>query len=194
MLKPFSWPWFCLLVLTQPKSSALTACLGAYRTAERVQGLLTSKMTFVWPLLGNAYSYLRVIKLSSVAFLKLCWFWSIYLPWKLKKISGCKQGLKILRYSIRRSKARHVSMYQNKYEIWFLQSPSHATIGKDKIEVSEEDLRKLPFIKWCTLEAIRLRSPGAITKKVVNPIRIQVSFFFFLSFFSPQRMLSGKWP
>uniref|UniRef100_A0A8B9MA77 Cytochrome P450 family 39 subfamily A member 1 n=1 Tax=Accipiter nisus TaxID=211598 RepID=A0A8B9MA77_9AVES len=45
--------------------------------------------------------------------------------------------------------------------------------GKDKIEVSEEDLKKLPFIKWCTLEAIRLRSPGAITKKVVNPIRIQ---------------------
>ncbi|XP_074942749.1 24-hydroxycholesterol 7-alpha-hydroxylase isoform X6 [Phalacrocorax aristotelis] len=46
--------------------------------------------------------------------------------------------------------------------------------GKEKIEVSEEDLKKLPFIKWCTLEAIRLRSPGAITKKVVNPIRIQV--------------------
>ncbi|XP_064304249.1 24-hydroxycholesterol 7-alpha-hydroxylase isoform X4 [Phalacrocorax carbo] len=45
--------------------------------------------------------------------------------------------------------------------------------GKEKIEVSEEDLKKLPFIKWCTLEAIRLRSPGAITKKVVNPIRIQ---------------------
>ncbi|XP_064304253.1 24-hydroxycholesterol 7-alpha-hydroxylase isoform X7 [Phalacrocorax carbo] len=47
--------------------------------------------------------------------------------------------------------------------------------GKEKIEVSEEDLKKLPFIKWCTLEAIRLRSPGAITKKVVNPIRIQCS-------------------
>nr|XP_009666252.1 PREDICTED: 24-hydroxycholesterol 7-alpha-hydroxylase isoform X3 [Struthio camelus australis] len=45
--------------------------------------------------------------------------------------------------------------------------------GRDKIEVSEDDLKKLPFIKWCTLEAIRLRSPGAITKKVVNPIRIQ---------------------
>ncbi|XP_027742380.1 24-hydroxycholesterol 7-alpha-hydroxylase isoform X2 [Empidonax traillii] len=45
--------------------------------------------------------------------------------------------------------------------------------GKDKLEVSEEDLKKLPFIKWCTLEAIRLRSPGAITKKVINPIRIK---------------------
>ncbi|XP_062494454.1 24-hydroxycholesterol 7-alpha-hydroxylase isoform X3 [Pezoporus occidentalis] len=45
--------------------------------------------------------------------------------------------------------------------------------GKDKIDVSEEDLKKLPFMKWCTLEAIRLRSPGAITKKVVNPVRIQ---------------------
>ncbi|XP_027519233.1 24-hydroxycholesterol 7-alpha-hydroxylase isoform X2 [Corapipo altera] len=45
--------------------------------------------------------------------------------------------------------------------------------GKDKLEVSEEDLKKLPFIKWCTLEAIRLRSPGAITKKVINPIKIK---------------------
>ncbi|XP_054035900.1 24-hydroxycholesterol 7-alpha-hydroxylase isoform X3 [Dryobates pubescens] len=45
--------------------------------------------------------------------------------------------------------------------------------GKDKIEVSEEGLKKLPLIKWCTLEAIRLRSPGAITKKVINPIKIQ---------------------
>ncbi|XP_053794768.1 24-hydroxycholesterol 7-alpha-hydroxylase isoform X4 [Vidua chalybeata] len=45
--------------------------------------------------------------------------------------------------------------------------------GKDKLEVSEEALKKIPFIKWCTLEAIRLRSPGAITKKVINPIRIK---------------------
>lgn len=50
--------------------------------------------------------------------------------------------------------------------------------------MSEEDLKKLPFIKWCTLEAIRLRSPGAITKKVVNPIKIQVSFVGFC--FSPK--------
>uniref|UniRef100_A0A8C9L5Z5 Lanosterol 14-alpha demethylase n=1 Tax=Pavo cristatus TaxID=9049 RepID=A0A8C9L5Z5_PAVCR len=45
--------------------------------------------------------------------------------------------------------------------------------GKDEIEVSEEDLKNLPYIKWCALEAIRLRSPGAITKKVIKPIRIQ---------------------
>ncbi|XP_031460793.1 24-hydroxycholesterol 7-alpha-hydroxylase isoform X1 [Phasianus colchicus] len=45
--------------------------------------------------------------------------------------------------------------------------------GKDEIEVSEEDLRNLPYVKWCALEAIRLRSPGAITKKVIKPIRIQ---------------------
>ncbi|XP_037989106.1 24-hydroxycholesterol 7-alpha-hydroxylase isoform X3 [Motacilla alba alba] len=45
--------------------------------------------------------------------------------------------------------------------------------GKDNLEVSEEDLKKIPFIKWCTLETIRLRSPGAITKKVINPIRIK---------------------
>ncbi|XP_048791312.1 24-hydroxycholesterol 7-alpha-hydroxylase isoform X6 [Lagopus muta] len=45
--------------------------------------------------------------------------------------------------------------------------------GKDDIEVSEEDLKNLPYVRWCTLEAIRLRSPGAITKKVIKPIRIQ---------------------
>ncbi|OXB74112.1 UNVERIFIED_CONTAM: hypothetical protein H355_015243 [Colinus virginianus] len=45
--------------------------------------------------------------------------------------------------------------------------------GKDEIEVSEEDLKNLPYIKWCTLEAIRLRSPGAIIKKVIKPVRIQ---------------------
>uniref|UniRef100_A0A7M4DWZ6 Cytochrome P450 family 39 subfamily A member 1 n=1 Tax=Crocodylus porosus TaxID=8502 RepID=A0A7M4DWZ6_CROPO len=45
--------------------------------------------------------------------------------------------------------------------------------GKDKIEISQDDLKKLPLIKWCVLEAIRLRSPGAITKKVMNPIKIQ---------------------
>ncbi|XP_006120737.1 24-hydroxycholesterol 7-alpha-hydroxylase-like isoform X1 [Pelodiscus sinensis] len=45
--------------------------------------------------------------------------------------------------------------------------------GKENIEVSEDDLKKLLLIKWCILEAIRLRSPGAITKKVVNPLKIQ---------------------
>ncbi|XP_065586482.1 24-hydroxycholesterol 7-alpha-hydroxylase [Cyrtonyx montezumae] len=45
--------------------------------------------------------------------------------------------------------------------------------GKDEIEVSEEDLKNLPYIKWCALEAIRLRSPGAIIKKVIKPVRIQ---------------------
>ncbi|KAM6280109.1 24-hydroxycholesterol 7-alpha-hydroxylase [Porphyrio hochstetteri] len=45
--------------------------------------------------------------------------------------------------------------------------------GKENIEVTEEHLKELHFIKWCTLEAIRLRSPGAITKKVVKPVKIQ---------------------
>lgn len=52
---------------------------------------------------------------------------------------------------------------------------SYTPTGKDDIEVSEEDLKNLPYVRWCTLEAIRLRSPGAITKKVIKPIRIQVS-------------------
>ncbi|EPY76611.1 hypothetical protein CB1_001402115 [Camelus ferus] len=44
--------------------------------------------------------------------------------------------------------------------------------GKEKIEVSEDDLKKLPLIKWCILETIRLRAPGVITRKVTKPIEI----------------------
>ncbi|XP_054678524.1 24-hydroxycholesterol 7-alpha-hydroxylase isoform X1 [Grus americana] len=66
--------------------------------------------------------------------------------------------------------------------------------GRDKIEVSEEDLKKLPFIKWCILEAIRLRSPGAITKKVVNPIRIQNKSTWTNWLKVGYSPLSGGWP
>ncbi|XP_063094846.1 24-hydroxycholesterol 7-alpha-hydroxylase isoform X1 [Cavia porcellus] len=44
--------------------------------------------------------------------------------------------------------------------------------GKEKIRVSEDILKKLLLIKWCILEAIRLRAPGVITRKVVKPVRI----------------------
>ncbi|XP_007451961.1 PREDICTED: 24-hydroxycholesterol 7-alpha-hydroxylase-like isoform X2 [Lipotes vexillifer] len=46
------------------------------------------------------------------------------------------------------------------------------TAGKDKIKVSEDDLKKLPLIKWCILETIRLRAPGVITRKVLKPVKI----------------------
>ncbi|XP_008055398.2 24-hydroxycholesterol 7-alpha-hydroxylase-like [Carlito syrichta] len=46
------------------------------------------------------------------------------------------------------------------------------TPGKGKLKVSEDDLKKLLLIKWCALEAIRLRSPGVITRKVVAPVKI----------------------
>ncbi|XP_006860669.1 PREDICTED: 24-hydroxycholesterol 7-alpha-hydroxylase-like [Chrysochloris asiatica] len=46
------------------------------------------------------------------------------------------------------------------------------TAGKDKIKVSEDDLKKLLLIKWCILEAIRLRAPGVIARKVVEPVKI----------------------
>lgn len=46
------------------------------------------------------------------------------------------------------------------------------TPGKDKIKISEDDLKKLFLIKWCILEAIRLRAPGVITRKVMNPVKI----------------------
>lgn len=44
--------------------------------------------------------------------------------------------------------------------------------GKDKIEVSEDDLKKLPLIQWCVLETIRLRAPGVIARKVLKPVKI----------------------
>ncbi|XP_004710939.1 24-hydroxycholesterol 7-alpha-hydroxylase [Echinops telfairi] len=44
--------------------------------------------------------------------------------------------------------------------------------GKEKIKISEDDLKKLMLIKWCILETIRLRAPGVITRMVVEPIRI----------------------
>nr|XP_058932533.1 24-hydroxycholesterol 7-alpha-hydroxylase isoform X4 [Kogia breviceps] len=46
------------------------------------------------------------------------------------------------------------------------------TAGKDKIKVCEDDLKKLPLIKWCILETIRLRAPGVITRKVLKPVKI----------------------
>uniref|UniRef100_A0A8C0ZLZ4 24-hydroxycholesterol 7-alpha-hydroxylase n=1 Tax=Castor canadensis TaxID=51338 RepID=A0A8C0ZLZ4_CASCN len=46
------------------------------------------------------------------------------------------------------------------------------TAGKDKIKVSEDELKRLLLIKWCILEAIRLRAPGVITRKVVKPVKI----------------------
>lgn len=51
-------------------------------------------------------------------------------------------------------------------------SSVYGTAGKDKIKVSDDDLKKLPLIKWCILETIRLRAPGAITRKVLKPVKI----------------------
>ncbi|GAB5571578.1 24-hydroxycholesterol 7-alpha-hydroxylase [Prionailurus iriomotensis] len=44
--------------------------------------------------------------------------------------------------------------------------------SKDKIKVSEDDLKKLPLIRWCILETLRLRAPGIITRKVMKPVQI----------------------
>ncbi|KAM9234666.1 LOW QUALITY PROTEIN: 24-hydroxycholesterol 7-alpha-hydroxylase [Dugong dugon] len=45
-------------------------------------------------------------------------------------------------------------------------------IGKDKIKVSEDDLKKLLLIKWCVLETIHLRAPGVLVRKVMKPVKI----------------------
>ncbi|XP_033001473.1 24-hydroxycholesterol 7-alpha-hydroxylase isoform X1 [Lacerta agilis] len=51
--------------------------------------------------------------------------------------------------------------------------PVYRKSGKENIQLSEDDLKKFPFIKWCILETIRLRAPGAIIKKVIAPMTIQ---------------------
>lgn len=38
-----------------------------------------------------------------------------------------------------------------------------------------DDLQRMPYVKWCIMEGIRLRAPGAITRKVVRPLKLQVS-------------------
>uniref|UniRef100_A0A8C5M9U8 Cytochrome P450 family 39 subfamily A member 1 n=1 Tax=Leptobrachium leishanense TaxID=445787 RepID=A0A8C5M9U8_9ANUR len=47
-----------------------------------------------------------------------------------------------------------------------------SVLGKQISAITEADLRKIPFIKMCVLEALRLRSPGAITRKVMEPLKI----------------------
>ncbi|XP_035630868.1 24-hydroxycholesterol 7-alpha-hydroxylase [Oncorhynchus keta] len=42
-----------------------------------------------------------------------------------------------------------------------------------KTKVTAEELQQMPYVKWCILEAIRLRAPGAITRRVVRPLMIQ---------------------
>ena len=41
-------------------------------------------------------------------------------------------------------------------------------------EINAETLTKLPHLKRVILESIRLRSPGVITRKVINPIKCKV--------------------
>ncbi|XP_041044263.1 24-hydroxycholesterol 7-alpha-hydroxylase isoform X4 [Carcharodon carcharias] len=45
--------------------------------------------------------------------------------------------------------------------------------GNKKIQPEESDLQKLSYLKCCILEAIRLRAPGVITRKVVQPLKIK---------------------
>ncbi|XP_067840594.1 24-hydroxycholesterol 7-alpha-hydroxylase [Heptranchias perlo] len=45
--------------------------------------------------------------------------------------------------------------------------------GNKKIGPEETDLQKLPYLKCCILEAIRLRAPGVIARKVVQPLKIK---------------------
>ncbi|KAJ7345932.1 hypothetical protein JRQ81_001882 [Phrynocephalus forsythii] len=64
----------------------------------------------------------------------------------------------------------HASVYEN---ITKELETVYGKSDKKDIRVSEDDLKKLQYIKWCVLEAVRLRAPGAIVKKVINPIVVQ---------------------
>uniref|UniRef100_A0A672S1F7 Cytochrome P450, family 39, subfamily A, polypeptide 1 n=1 Tax=Sinocyclocheilus grahami TaxID=75366 RepID=A0A672S1F7_SINGR len=44
---------------------------------------------------------------------------------------------------------------------------------KEKTKVTLDDLQHMPYVKWCIMEAIRLRAPGAITRKAVRPLKLQ---------------------
>uniref|UniRef100_A0A8C1GM93 Cytochrome P450, family 39, subfamily A, polypeptide 1 n=1 Tax=Cyprinus carpio TaxID=7962 RepID=A0A8C1GM93_CYPCA len=46
-------------------------------------------------------------------------------------------------------------------------------INAEKTTVTLDDLQHMPYVKWCIMEAIRLRAPGAITRKVVQPLKLQ---------------------
>uniref|UniRef100_A0A8C8RT06 Cytochrome P450 n=1 Tax=Pelusios castaneus TaxID=367368 RepID=A0A8C8RT06_9SAUR len=63
----------------------------------------------------------------------------------------------------------HPSIYKN------IMEEIVSVYGKagNKIEVFEDDLRKLPSIKQCILEALRLTSPGVIMRKAMKPIKVQ---------------------
>ncbi|KAK1805429.1 hypothetical protein P4O66_019746 [Electrophorus voltai] len=44
---------------------------------------------------------------------------------------------------------------------------------KKNTRVSLDDLQEIPYVKWCIMEAIRLRAPGAVTRRVVRPFKLQ---------------------
>ncbi|XP_073481355.1 24-hydroxycholesterol 7-alpha-hydroxylase-like isoform X2 [Aquarana catesbeiana] len=44
--------------------------------------------------------------------------------------------------------------------------------GQHHLSITATDLKKVPFVKSCFLEALRLRSPGAVFRKVVKPLKV----------------------
>ncbi|XP_048840981.1 24-hydroxycholesterol 7-alpha-hydroxylase isoform X3 [Brienomyrus brachyistius] len=64
----------------------------------------------------------------------------------------------------------HPSAYQKAMEQISTALKDQST---DRTSVSAAELQRTPYVKCCILEAIRLRAPGAITRRVVRPLQIQ---------------------
>ncbi|XP_025078738.1 24-hydroxycholesterol 7-alpha-hydroxylase-like isoform X1 [Pomacea canaliculata] len=47
-----------------------------------------------------------------------------------------------------------------------------AVLGSGK-EVTEDQLLKTPYLRWCIMEAIRLRSPGVVARRVIKPFTVK---------------------
>lgn len=47
-------------------------------------------------------------------------------------------------------------------------------VGKSG-QISDEDIRQMPFVKMCVLEAVRLHSAGVIARKVLQSFKIKVT-------------------
>ncbi|OWF39163.1 24-hydroxycholesterol 7-alpha-hydroxylase [Mizuhopecten yessoensis] len=47
------------------------------------------------------------------------------------------------------------------------------TLEKGKVRITEEQIKEMPYLRWCVLEAIRLRPVGIITRRVIKAFKVK---------------------